>query len=158
MSSDAPICISGRPGSASVSTQASSEKTGSAGADTQALRKSTRQADKSGSYGAGPSAPTKRHPLTQGMGSKTSPKSQALAVGARLESTAGGSARPSEKLLVEGLWVNVWGIFIPGLPSAKSKTASKKKAGYRPGKGHDDPIQCLNKCGTLEIRTRRFRL
>ena len=116
MSSDAPICISGRPGSASVSTQASSEKTGSAGADTQALRKSTRQADKSGSYGAGPSAPTKRHPLTQGMGSKTSPKSQALAVGARLESTAGGSARPSEKLLVEGVRVDVGGILNPGLP------------------------------------------
>ena len=101
MSSDAPICISGRPGSASVSTQASSEKTGSAGADTQALRKSTRQADKSGSYGAGPSAPTKRHPSTEVTGSKTSPKSQAPTVSARSGSTARRSARLSEKLLLE---------------------------------------------------------
>ena len=105
-SSDTPACISGGPGSASVNNQAS-EKTESAGADAQVLRKSARQVDKSGSSGAGPIAPTETHPSSQGTGLKTSPKSQARTVSARSGSTTRRSVRPSEKLLVEGVWVDV---------------------------------------------------
>ena len=101
----------------SVSTQASSEKTGSACADAQALQKSARQAYKLGASNVGPSAPTKRHPLTHGTGLKTSPKSQAPTVSVRSGPMARCSACPSEKLLVEGVWVDVGGIFKTGPPT-----------------------------------------
>ena len=42
------------------------------------------------------------------------------------------------------------GILNPGQTSAKSTAASKKKVGDRPGKGHDDPIQCFIEYGALE--------
>ena len=134
----------------SISTQASSGTTGSAGADTQALRESARRADKSGSSGAGSSVPTKRRPSTQKTVSKTSPKSKAPTVSAKSGSTARHSARPSEILLVESVWVDVGGILNPDHLSAKSAAASKRKVRSRPGNGHDNPFQCFNKHETLE--------
>ena len=65
-------------------------------------------------------------------------------------STARHSARPSEILLVESVWVDVGGILNPDHLSAKSAAASKRKVRSRPGNGHDNPFQCFNKHETLE--------
>ena len=86
----------------------------------QSSIKSARQADKPGSSGAEHSAPTKSHPSTPGTGSKNSPMFQASVAGARSGSTARRKARPSKKLLVEGVWVDVEGVLNPCRPSAES--------------------------------------
>ena len=75
VSSDTPTCISGGPGSASVSTEASPDRTRTAGADALLCASPLGRRTNLGPLTPGPVAPTKRHLLTQGTGSKTSPKS-----------------------------------------------------------------------------------
>ena len=142
-----PTFISGWPGSASASTKASSGTTGSADAEAQVLRRRTNMGPLTQGPVLRPSAILR--PEGRDQIPVPSPRPRLLAPGrGQLLGTVPFHRISCWWRACE--WMLEVGILNLCHPSAKYTTASKTKAGDRPGKGHDDPIQCFNKYGAVE--------